>query len=382
LISFNSALTGWNRGPLVGDTIVIPSNRGLSRELKTCNLDAPDRIAQRVKGKEQKPPMSPSNTVRVFYFSYATPDLYAMIRDHVPPGFDLVTLERDDDAERIARIGDCEIVIVAGHRFGAAAIAAAKRLRLVLHQGVGYHDTVDTDALKRRDVALAITPEGTAIGVSEHTVMLMLAVCKRLPFVDAELRAGRFHVNALRAVSRELSGRTIGYIGMGRIGQAVATRLRAWETTGIYADPIALTAQREAELELRRTTHDELLAAADIVTLHLPLTAQTRGMIDTAAFARMKPGAMLINAARGGIVDEAALVAALDGGRLAGAGLDVFTAEPTPADHPLFRFPNVVLTPHIAAGSRDAFHTKMSAIFANAERFYRGETLLNHIDLS
>jgi phosphoglycerate dehydrogenase-like enzyme len=382
LISFNSALTGWNRGPLVGDTIVIPSNRGLSPELKTCNLDAPDRIAQRVKGKEQKPPMSPSNTVRVFYFSYATPDLYAMIRDHVPPGFDLVTLERDDDAERIARIRDCEIVIVAGHRFGAAAIAAAKRLRLVLHQGVGYHDTVDTDALKRRDVALAITPEGTAIGVSEHTVMLMLAVCKRLPFVDSELRAGRFHVNALRAVSRELSGRTIGDIGMGRIGQAVATRLRAWETTGIYADPIALTAQREAELGLRRTTHDELLAAADIVTLHLPLTAQTRGMIDAAAFARMKPGAMLINAARGGIVDEAALVAALDGGRLAGAGLDVFTAEPTPADHPLFRFPNVVLTPHIAAGSRDAFHTKMSAIFANAERFYRGETLLNHIDLS
>jgi phosphoglycerate dehydrogenase-like enzyme len=326
--------------------------------------------------------MSPSNTVRVLYFSHGTPDLYAMIREHVPPGFDLVTLERNDDAERIARIAECEVVIVAGHRFGADAIAAAKRLRLVLHQGVGYHDTVDTDALKSRDVALAITPEGTATGVAEHTVMLMLAVCKRLPFVDAELRAGRFHVNALRSVSRELSGRTIGYIGMGRIGQAVATRLRAWETTGIYADPIALTARREAELGLRRTTHDELLAAADIVTLHLPLTAETRGMIGAAAFARMKPGAMLINAARGGIVDEAALVAALQGGRLTGAGLDVFTAEPMPAGHPLFRFPNVVLTPHIAAGSRDAFHAKMAAVFANAERFYRGEALLNCIDLS
>jgi phosphoglycerate dehydrogenase-like enzyme len=325
--------------------------------------------------------MSSTNAVRVLYFSHATPDLYAMIREHVPPGFDLVTLERDDDAERMARIADCEVVIVAGHRFGATPIAAAKRLRLVLHQGVGYHDTVDTEALKNRDVALAITPDGTAIGVSEHTVMLMLAVCKRLPFVDAELRAGRFHVNDLRAVSRELSGRTIGYIGMGRIGQAVATRLRAWETTGIYADPIALTAQREAELGLRRTTHDELLAVADIVTLHLPLTAQTRGMIEAAAFARMKPGAILINAARGGIVNEAALIAALDSGRLAGAGLDVFSAEPTPTDHPLFRFPNVVLTPHIAAGSRDAFHTKMSAIFANAERFYRGDALLNSIDL-
>jgi phosphoglycerate dehydrogenase-like enzyme len=324
--------------------------------------------------------MPPSNAVRILYLSHAPPELYAMIRRHVPSGYELATLARDDDDERRIRIADCEVVIVAGHRFDAGIIDAARRLRLVVHQGVGYHDTVDVETLQRREIALAITPEGTATGVSEHAVMLMLAVCKRLPFADAELRAGRFHVNALRSESRELQGRTIGYIGMGRIGQAVAARLRAWGTTGIYADPIALTPQRESALGLRRTTHDALLAAADVVTLHLPLTKETRGMIGAAAFAAMKPGAMLINTARGGLVDEAALEGALASGRLGGAGLDVFITEPTPARHPLFRFPNVVLTPHIAAGSRDAFHTKMAAVFANIERFYRGEQLLNRIE--
>jgi phosphoglycerate dehydrogenase-like enzyme len=324
--------------------------------------------------------MPPSNAVRIFYLSHATPELYAMIRQHVPTGLELVTLAHDDDDERRARIADCEVVIVAGHRFDAGMIDAARSLRLVVHQGVGYHDTVDVETLQRREVALAITPEGTAVGVSEHAVMLMLAVCKRLPFVDAELRAGRFHVNALRKESRELCGRTVGYIGMGRIGQAVAARLRQWGTRGIYADPISLTPERESELGLRRTTHAALLAEADIVTLHLPLTAATRGMIGAAAFALVKPGAMLINTARGGIVDEAALEGALASGRLGGAGLDVFATEPTPAEHPLFRFPNVVLTPHIAAGSRDAFHTKMAAVFANIERFYRGEPLLNHVE--
>jgi phosphoglycerate dehydrogenase-like enzyme len=323
----------------------------------------------------------PSNTVRVLYLSHATPSLYEMIRERLPPGFELVTLERDDDAERLRHLADCEIVIVAAYRFSAAMIDAARRLRLVLHQGVGYHDTIDTAALTTQGVPLAITPEGTSIGVSEHAVMLMLAVCKRLSFVDAELRAGRFHINSLRSVSRELHGRTIGYIGMGRIGQGVALRLRDWGTTGIYADPIPLSREREAELGLRRVSHDELLGRADIVTLHLPLTAETRGIIGPAALARMKPDAMLINTARGPLVDEAALCDALAGGRLAGAGLDVFISEPPPRDHPLYRLPNVVLTPHIAAGSRDAFVTKMNAVFANAERFYRGEKLLNQIDL-
>ena len=129
----------------------------------------------------------------------------------------------------------------------------ATRLRLVHHQGVGYHDTVDWAALAERRIPLALTPEGTTTGVAEHAVMLALAVCKRLPYADAELRQGRWHINALRPESRELSGMTVGYLGMGRIGQALAERLRVFGTRGLYFDEAQpLPAARERELGLER----------------------------------------------------------------------------------------------------------------------------------
>jgi phosphoglycerate dehydrogenase-like enzyme len=317
---------------------------------------------------------------RVLYLSHATPEVYAIIRAAMRPGFDLVTLEHDDDEERRQRIADCEAVIVAARPLRRSLIEAAPRLRLVHHQGVGYQDTVDVAALRERSIALALTPEGTTTGVAEHTVLLLLAVLKRLPFADAELRQGRFHINALRPVSRELAGMTIGYVGMGRIAQAVAERLRAFATTGLYHDPaVRLDAARAAALGVSPAGFDELLARADVVTLHLPLTAATRHLVGADALARMKPGAFLINTARGGLVDEAALAAALASGRLAGAGLDVFETEPVSPGHPLAGLANVVLTPHIAAGTRDALATKMRAVFANIERFFRGEPLANEI---
>jgi phosphoglycerate dehydrogenase-like enzyme len=270
---------------------------------------------------------------------------------------------------------------VAAYPLRRPLIEAARRLRLVHHQGVGYQDTVDAAALAARGVALALTPEGTTVGVAEHAVLLVLAVCRRLAFADSELRAGRWHVNSLRPHSRELFGRTVGYVGMGRIAQAVAERLRAFGTRGVYADPVALPPAREAELDVRRASLDETLREADVVTLHVPLTAETRHLIGREAIARMKPGAVLVNTARGGVVDEVALHDALAAGRLGGAGLDVFEREPPPADHPLFRLPTVVVTPHIAAGTRDALAAKMAAVFANVERFYAGEPLRNRVDL-
>ena len=324
-----------------------------------------------------------TSPTRVFYNSAATPDVYAIIRESLPPGFELVTLDQDSDAERKAKLADCEVAIVAGRRMDAPLIAAASRLRLVHHQGVGYHDTIDAAALAARGVRLALTPEGTSIGVAEHTILLMLAVYKRLPYADAELRQGRFHVNALRPVSRELQGRTVGYVGMGRIAQATAARLRAFETLGLYVDDLApLDPDRERELGVRRAANlDQVLQAADILTLHVPLTAQTRNLIDAAALARMRPDAILINTARGGLVDELALRDALVEGRLLGAGLDVFETEPVGPGHPLAALPNAVLTPHISAGTSDALRAKMAALFANVQRFYAGEPLRNEVRL-
>ncbi len=311
---------------------------------------------------------------RVLYLSHAPPAVYAIIREAVPEGFELITLERDSDDERRAKIAGCEVAIVAATPLTKALIDAAAKLELVHHQGVGWQDTTDHAALRARGVPLALTPEGTTTGVAEHTVLLMLAVLKRLPFADAELRAGRFHVNALRPVSRELAGMTVGYVGMGRIAQAVAERLRAFGARGVFFDPEVPAADG-----LEKRSFEEVLALADLLTLHAPLTRETRHMIGAAELARMKPGAYLVNTARGGLVDEAALVAALESGRLAGAALDVFEAEPLPAGHPLARLPNVVLTPHISAGTRDALAAKMHALFANVRRFYRGEPLANRV---
>jgi phosphoglycerate dehydrogenase-like enzyme len=311
---------------------------------------------------------------RVFYISHATPEVYAIIRAQVPSGFELVTLERDSDEERRERIAGCEVVIVAANPLRKPLIDAAGRLELVHHQGVGWQDTTDHAELKARGIPLALTPEGTTVGVAEHTVLLTLSILKLLPFADAELRQGRFHVNALRPASRELAGMTVGYVGMGRIAQAVATRLRAFGTRGIFFDPNVAAFE-----DLERTNLDAVLAASDIVSLHLPLTRETRHLIGAAELARMKPGAYLVNTARGGLVDEAALVGALESGRLAGAALDVFETEPLPAGHPFAKLRNVVLTPHISAGTRDALSTKMRALFANVERFYRGEPLANRV---
>ena len=311
---------------------------------------------------------------RVLYLSHATPDVYSIIRDAVPAGFELVTLEQNSDDERRRKIASCEVVIVAATPLRKPVIASAGRLELVHHQGVGWQDTIDHEALKTRGIPLALTLEGTTVGVAEHTVLLILAALKLLPYADSELRQGRFHVNALRPMSRELSGLTVGYIGMGRIAQAVAARLRAFDTRGIFFDPNVAAAEG-----LQSRSFEQVLQEADVVTLHVPLTPQTRHMIGVPQLARMKRGAYLVNASRGGLVDEAALVGALKSGHLAAAALDVFETEPMPAGHPLSRLTNVVLTPHIAAGTRDALTTKMHALFANVERFYRGESLNNRV---
>lgn len=311
---------------------------------------------------------------KVLYLSHATPEVYSIIRAAVPPGFELFTLERDSDDERRQKIADCEVAIVAATPFRKPVIDAARKLKLVHHQGVGWQDTTDHAELKARGLPLALTPEGTTLGVAEHTVLMILAILKRLPFADSELRQGRFHINALRPVSRELSGMTVGYVGMGRIAQAVAARLAAFGTRGIYFDPLV-----SQHAGVTRMSLEEVLARADVVTLHLPLTPQTRHVINEGNLARMKPGAYLVNTARGGLVDEGALLEALESGRLAGAALDVFEQEPVRAGHPLAGLANVVLTPHISAGTRDALATKMQALFANVERFYRGEPLMNRV---
>ena len=320
---------------------------------------------------------------KVLYLSHAPSALYARMRELAGAELELLTLEADDDDERRRKLSEADAVIVAAYPFPADLIAAASRLRFVQHQGVGYHDTIDIAALAATGARLAINPAGTTTGVAEHAVLLTLAVLRRLAFLDRELRQGRWHINTLRMQSRELAGMVVGYIGMGRIGQAAAKRFAAFETTGLYHDPHAqLATPAAAALGIRVAGFEEVLAGGDVVTLHLPLTDTSRHLIDGAAIARMKPGAILINTARGPIVDEAALADALRCGHLAGAGLDVFETEPLPASSPLMDLHNVVLTPHVSAGTRDAFEAKMRAAFENIASYFAGEAISNEVPLS
>lgn len=323
-----------------------------------------------------------ANERTILYLSHAPEAIYAMLRKHLAPGMRLVTLSADDDAERFAALPHADAVMVGAHRLRREYIDAAPRLGLVQHQGVGWHDTVDSQALKERGIRLAITPLGTAETVAEQALMLMLASMRHLARADSATRRGEWLVNALRPISRNLRGATVGLVGMGRIGSAVAALLQPFRVRGLYCDPyVRMPEGLENALGFSRVDLPTLLAESDMVSLHVPATAETRNMIRAETLALMKPGAFLVNTCRGPVVHTDDLVAALQSGRLAGAGLDVYEPEPLPAGHPLYAVPNVTLTPHTAAGTRDTMEIKMRDAMANIVRFFDGGALKDEVVL-
>jgi D-3-phosphoglycerate dehydrogenase len=214
--------------------------------------------------------------------------------------------------------------------------------------------------------------------VAEHAILLILAVYKRLVQAHMSLQSGQWLQFALRPVSYELHGKKLGLVGFGRIARETALRARAFGASILYYDPfLPASAAEECGFPVARVDLNTLLAESDIVSLHVPLTSDTRGMINSAAFARMKQTSVLINTARGALVVEKDLIAALESKTIAGAGLDVFEREPVQSDNPLFRMDNVIATPHISAGTKDALVQKMRAAFANFQRRATGASPIN-----
>ena len=319
---------------------------------------------------------------KVLYLVKADENFYDLIRSVTPSDrYELMTLIDGSIEERRRLLSEAELIIVGGAKMTAEDAETAFKCRLVLHQGVGYHDTVATDVLMKRQIRLAVTPQGTSEGVAEHAIMMMLATGRRLAFCDSELREGRWHSNTFRSSARQLFGSTVGIIGFGRIGKQVAKRLIGFDTKTIYTDLLEIAPEIESELKSSRVDIDTLLTESDFVTLHVPLTELTHHLIDEVALNKMKTGATLINCARGPVVSEVALIAALKSGHLGGAGLDVFEVEPPATPNPFADFANVVLTPHHAPGTRDTMLVKFKEIFANADRFFSGERMENEISL-
>ncbi|HEX7125541.1 MAG TPA: NAD(P)-dependent oxidoreductase [Thermodesulfobacteriota bacterium] len=245
-------------------------------------------------------------------------------------------------------VADAAGIVVRTTPLPAEVIAAAPRLEGIARTGVGV-DNIDMAAATRRRIPVVVTPGANTVSVAEHVVAAMAAVARGFAQYDARTRAGDWRVrDTLRAV--DLDGKVIGIVGMGRIGRLVARKASAaFDMRVLGYDPLlAPDAIRAAGAEPAPDL-DALLAAADVVSLHVPLAPATRGLLGREALARMKPSAILVNTSRGGIVDEAALAEALAAGRLLGAAIDVFDEEPVPAGHPLLALPNVLVTPHAAA---------------------------------
>jgi phosphoglycerate dehydrogenase-like enzyme len=255
----------------------------------------------------------------------------------------------------------------------AAMIEAAPRLRLIQKIGVGVN-TIALDAAKARGVPVCNLPGTNARAVAELTLTLMFATLRRLTRFDAALRHGTWSDPDLQDGIFELGGRVVGLVGYGAVPRLLAPVLHALGCRLLY------TARHPVQDALaERRTLDALLAEADIVSLHVPLTDETAALIDAAALARMKPGAILVNTARGGLVDQAALVGALRNGHLGAAGLDVFADEPPDPADALFALPNVVVTPHIAWLTTGTFDRSFALAAENCRRLAAGEALLHQV---
>ena len=257
------------------------------------------------------------------------------------PGADLTELLQDAVA----------LVVRSATKVDGALIASAPKLRVIGRAGVGV-DNVDVDAATAAGIVVCNAPEANVVSAAEHALALLLSLARHISAAERSLREGDWERERFAGI--ELADKTLALLGFGRIGRLVAFRARALGMRTVAYDPF-VTAERIAELGAEQAESIEAaLAVADVVSLHLPVTPDTRGLIDSTRLALLRPGALLVNAARGALVDEGALVDALRSGHLAGAALDVFDKEPLPADSPLRDAPNLLLTPHLAGSTREA----------------------------
>lgn len=301
----------------------------------------------------------------------------AFARERLAAAADIVDVPGTDVAALHAAVVDADALVVRSETVvDEAVFRAAPRLRVVARAGVGV-DNIDVDAATRAGVLVLNAPGANAVSAGEHTIALMLAISRQLIDANATLHDGRWERK--RYAPFDLKGKTIGIVGLGRVGSVVATRLRSFEARLIGHDPY-IPDERFIELGVEPASYRELLGQSDIVTYHVPSTDETRHMLGAETFPLLKHGAIVINAARGDVVDEVALAEALDAGVVAAAGVDVFPHEPV-AHSPLWGRPNVVLTPHIGGSSVEALAAVGDVISRTTVAALRGESVPNAVNL-
>lgn len=287
----------------------------------------------------------------------------------------IVVVEEADKPSFAREMRDADVLLHVLEPVKAATIDAAPNLKLIQKLGIGV-DTIDLDAARRRGIAVCNMPGTNTRAVAELTLLLMLASLRRLTELDAETRIGNgwsLDSHSLDNLS-ELGGREVGLVGFGAVGRCLTPMLQGIGARVIYTD-----IKEASDTSATFVSFTHLLSKADIVSLHLPLTADTARIMNAAAFAAMKRGSILINAARGGLVDEAALCDALQTRHLRGAGLDVFPTEPLDAGNPLLKLPNVIVTPHLAWFTRETLARSLGVFAENCQRLRDGQSLVNRV---
>ena len=293
------------------------------------------------------------------------------VRKLLPANCTIAFAQTSSKAEQIKLLADADVVMIAGTFIEGDVIRQAPRLKMIQKWGIGV-DKIDLVAAKERNVLVSITSGATSVPVSEHTLLLMLAVSRRLPLAHRSLGQGKWMAADLRTVCSKLDGKTVGLFGFGGIAQHVAKRLKGFDVEVIYHTRNRVAPEIENKLQARYVDFETLISHSDLLSLHAPLSEQTYHRFNADTFAKMKQGAILINTARGELIDEPALIQALQQGRLAGAGLDTFEAEPPSADNPLLHMDQVVATPHSAGGVYDNLPNLVGHMFRNIELFQRG----------
>jgi len=317
--------------------------------------------------------------MNILYIGPILPEYVAIMKALLPQGYQLEVAESGSPVVW-ERVGEAHFLLALAP-ITEEIIRAAEKVRLIQVIGAGY-DKIDVKAAHRAGILVATTGGANAVSVAEHALALILTLYRRIPYAHHSVKAGKWPQFALyQGGVFELSGKTLGLIGFGHTGQALARLVQGFDVRVLYYRRHRLPPDQERALGASYATLEDLLRQADIVSLHVPLTDQTRRLIGRKELGLMKKSAILINTSRGRVVDEEALIEWLSSGRIAGAGLDVFHQEPIDPHSPLLKLDNVVLTPHMAGASEEAVRRTFEAAFANVVRVAAGQQPANVVRL-
>jgi len=315
---------------------------------------------------------------KVVFFTNLDPELRQVVVDKALPGMDVTAAPSDmDDDEKIELVRDADFIMLFPGRISDRVLQAAKKCKLIQLLSAGY-DEMNLPLAGDLGIAVANNGGANRVAVAEHTMMLMIACHRRMMIYANNVKAGLWKQEQNRKIDVfELEGKTLGIIGMGNIGQQVAKRSRAFDMELQYYDKYhQLTPTQEDGLGLQAAPVEELLKTSDVVTLHVPLTKETCGMIGQKELSLMKPSAVIINTSRGGVINEAALAQALSSGTIAGAGMDVMEHEPPDPNDPLLKLDNLIITPHTAGPTLESIPKRAANSFENIQRVWNGDPAL------